>query len=198
MSGRRRGGSGRGVVTAFLALGCCLLAAPAAHADFDDLLDTVLGAATAGADVDLGGLPADSVDLGDLGAFQDPLAQLDQLFHDTPGPTDGTPEAPTDGTPDAPAEAGPGAPTDTTSDTPTGAEHHGESGNSNNLPSLPKFSIPSTGSGSGGSGGGGGGPGGSGGSNGSNGSNGSVTKTKANTSATNGIPTPVPEPASVP
>lgn len=178
MSGR---GSVRGVVTAFLTLGCCLLAAPTAHADFDDLLDTVLGAATAGADVDPGGLlPADTGDLGDLGVLQDPLAQLDQLFHDTPGAADatsahGTPDSPTDatpveGTPDG-AEHGSGAPS---GDTPGGAEHGSESSSSNNTPSLPKFSLPSTGNGSGGSGGG---PSGSSGSSAGNGAK------KANSSA---------------
>lgn len=181
MSGRRRGGSGRGVVTAFLALSCCLLAAPTAHADFDDLLDTVLGAASAGADVDPGGLPADA-DLGDLGVLQDPLGQLDQLFHDTPGSGDGTPEAPT--------AAGPDASTDHPSEPTTSGEHSGESSGSNHLPSLPKFSMPS--SGSGGSGGSGGGPGG-----GSGGSNTGATKTKANTSATSPA-APTPEPAPVP
>lgn len=178
MSGRRRGGTGQGVVTALLAaLGCCLLAAPAAHADFDDLLDTVLGAATA-ADVDLGGIPGDPGDLGDigdLGVLQDPLGQLDQLFHDTPSSADSTPDTPADGAPDTPADGTP----DGTPDGTGSAEHGSESGSSNNLPSIPKFSIPSTGSGSGGSGGGG-----SGGSGGGGGPAVGGAKTKANTSAT--------------
>lgn len=166
MSGR---GSVRGVVTAFLTLGCCLLAAPTAHADFDDLLDTVVGAATAGADVDPAGLlPADPGDLGDLGVLQDPLTQLDQLFHDAPGTADATPGY---GTPDSPTDATPA------DGTPGGAEHGSESDDSNNTPSLPKFSLPSTGNGSGGSGGSGGGPGGSGGSSAGNGAK------KANSSA---------------
>lgn len=130
MSSRRRGGSGIGVVAAAVALGCCL-SAPA-HADFDDLLDTVIGVADAGPG-DPGGLPADSGDLGSLGVLRDPLGQLDQLFHDTPGESDGTP-------------------------TDTDADHEGSG--SNNLPSVPKFGIPGTGNGSG-SGGGPGGSGGS-------------------------------------
>lgn len=181
MSGRRVGGWGRGVVAAVLALSSCLLAAPAAHADFDDLLDTLFGA---GVDVDPGALPADSADIGDLGVLQDPLSQLDQLFHDSPSSADGNPEE--SGEPAA------GAPTDGPSDSTAGGEHSGESGGSNNLPNLPKFSMP--GSGSGGSGGGpgggsGGGPGGSG------GSNPGTAKTKANTNGTGGAPvTPAPQP----
>src|SRR5690625_1312655 len=85
MSGRRRGGSVRGVVTALLALGCCLLSAPDAHADLDDLLDTVIGEAAAG--VEPGGLPADSGD-------------LDRVLQGAPG------AAPADGTADAPADDG--------------------------------------------------------------------------------------------
>ncbi|MDQ2627173.1 MAG: hypothetical protein M3Y90_09260, partial [Actinomycetota bacterium] len=123
MSGRRGGGSGRRVVTALLAVSCCLLAAPAAHADFDDLLDPLLGA---GADPDWGGLPPDSADIGDLGVLQDPLSQLDQLFHDSSSPADG------------PAESAPGAPTNDPSDSTEGDEHSSASGGSNNLPSLPK------------------------------------------------------------
>jgi len=137
MSGRRRGGSVRGVVTALLALGCCLLSAPDARADLDDLLDTVIGEAVAG--VDPGGLPADSGDLDVPGVLDDPLNGLDRVLQGTPG------AAPADGTADAPADAG----------------HEGGSGS---MPSVPKVSIPSTGSGSGGSGSGGSGSGGSGGS----------------------------------
>jgi hypothetical protein len=177
MSGRRRSGTGRGVVTAFLALGCCLLAAPAVHADFDDLLDTVLGAANA-TDVDLGAFPGDAGDLGnlgDLGVLQDPLGQLDQLFHDTPGSADGTSDAPVGATPDTH--------TDGTPDGTGSAEHDSDSGSSNHLPSVPKFSLPSNGSG-----GSGGGPGGSGGS---GSPAGGGAKTKANTSAT---PAAVPAP----
>ncbi|GFG71905.1 hypothetical protein MSEN_36250 [Mycolicibacter senuensis] len=154
------------------------MAAPAAHADFDDLLDPLLGA---GADPDWGGLPPDSADIGDLGVLQDPLSQLDQLFHDSSSPADG------------PAESAPGAPTNDPSDSTEGDEHSSASGGSNNLPSLPKFGMP--GSGSGGSGGGpgggsGGGPGGSG------GSNPGAAKTKANTSSAGGaaVVPPAPQP----
>lgn len=172
MSGRRRGGSGAGVVAAFLALGCCLLAAPTAHADFDDLLDGIFGAATAGADVDLGAIPAEPGDLGDLGGvLQDPLGQLDQLFHQGAGD---------DPTPDT---AGSGASSDGTPDTHTGADENEGGSSHNSLPSMPKFSLPS--SGSGGSGGGSGGSGGGGGG-------GGAPRTKSNTSATNAAPTPQP------
>lgn len=173
MSGRRRGGSRAGVVAAFLALGCCLLAAPTAQADFDDLLDSIVGAATAGADADPGALPADPGDLGDLGGvLQDPLGQLDQLFHQGAGddPTPDSPEASSDGTPDP----------------HTGAENEDGSSHSS-VPSLPKFSLPGSGSGSGGSGGGSGGSGGGG---------GGAPRTKSNASATNAVPTP--QPAAVP
>ncbi|BBX24262.1 hypothetical protein MTER_36730 [Mycolicibacter terrae] len=191
MSGR---GSVRGAVTAFVALGCCLLAAPTAHADFDDLLDTVLGAAAAGADLGPGEIPADPGDLGDLGVLQDPLGQLDQLFHETPGSVDadpayGAPDSPAHGAPDSPGDGGYGAPSGTT---PGGAEHNSEGEGSERLPSLPKFSIPSTGNGSGGSGGSGGGSGGSG------NSGSSAPRTKANAGATNGSTAPTPEPAAVP
>lgn len=194
MSGRRRGGSGVRVVTAVLALGCCLLAAPAAHADFDDLLDTVIGAAAAGTDVDLAGVPVDAVDFGDLGGvLQDPLGQLDQVLHDAPGYPDTPADTGTPGDTGAPAD---GAPADGSPETGTGAEHHSEDG-SGRLPSIPKFSMPSSGSGSGGNGGGSGGNGG-----GSGGSGGGAPRAKANTSATHGTPaatpTLLPEPAAVP
>lgn len=189
MSGRRHGGVGLATVTAVVALGCCLLSAPAAHADFDDLLDTIIGAASAGADVDLAGIPAGFGDIGDLGVLNDPLSQLDQLFHDAPGPAD----TPPDGTSDAPADGSPDAPAGATHDT---TEHSSEGGSSNSSSSLPKFSMPSTGSGSGGSGGGpGGGSGGSGGSGSPN-----AGARKANTSASNGTPTaaPAPQPEALP
>lgn len=194
MSGRRRGATGRGwkhsSVAALATLGCCLLSAPVANADFDDLLDVVLGAATAGPDLgDLGGIP------GDLGAFdvhdflQDPLAQLDQAFHDSPGqfglgePDSGSADASHDpGTaPDTTPDTTPDQGSGTTPDHGSGSdsEHDSSGGNSSNSPSLPKFSMPSGGNGGGGNGGGsGGGPGGSGGS-----GNG-ATKARANTSVT--------------
>lgn len=184
MSGRGRGGSGRGhrmaaargAVT-MLSVGFCLLTAPAAHADLDDLLDTVIGAASA---VDVADVPGDPVDLDASGVLQDPLTQLDQLFHDSPGQL-GSESAPADaGAPTDVGISGDGAPTNPgdTNSTPGGAEHDGSnSGNSSNTPSLPKFSMPSSGSGSGGSG-----SGGSGGGPGSSAAKGA--KTKANTSAT--------------
>lgn len=174
MSGRRRGGSGWGVtvVAAFAALGCCLLSAPTANADFDDLLDTVLGSAAAGADqLDLGGVPADlgGFDVHDV--LNDPLTQLDQVLHSNPGqPAGGEPES-------GPADTGHDTGTDTGHDTPGGS--------SGNSPSLPKFSMPSGGNGGGGSGGGPGGSGGSG--------NG-ATRTKANANATKDTAVPVPAP----
>ena len=124
--------------------GFCLLVAPAAHADLDDLLDMLIGAASAGPDpVDVADIPAGSVDLDASGVLQDPLAQLDQVLHDTDS----------------------GAPGDTTS-TPADGEHHtGNSENSNNPTSFPKLSMPSGGNGGGGSGGSGNGSGAPGGNN---------------------------------
>lgn len=190
MSGRRRGGSGRGPklgsIATFVALGCCLPSAPTAYADFDDLFDNVIGAAAAGAEqTDLAGVVGDPGDLGGLdihGVLNDPLAQLDQMFHTTP---DAPASAGPDAGPDAPA--GP----DGGNDANAGAEHSSEGGSSNNLPGLPKFSLPSTGSGSGGSGSGGS-PGGSGGGD-------SKPKPKVNASASNGNPAAAaPEAAAVP
>ncbi|MEB3031240.1 hypothetical protein [[Mycobacterium] nativiensis] len=187
MSGRRGGGAGRGwkhsSVAALAALGCCLLSAPTANADFDDLIDSVLGAATAGPDLsDVGGVPADLGTFDVQNVLNDPLAQLDQVFHDSPGqlglgePTSGpadtshgtgtTPDTPSGTTPDSGSGSG----------ATTGSEHQGSGGNSSNSPSLPKFSLPSGGNGGGGSGGGGNGGGGNGGGN-------NAAKTKSNTSA---------------
>ncbi|MEB3020466.1 hypothetical protein [[Mycobacterium] crassicus] len=191
MSGRRGGGAARGwkhsSVAALAALGCCLLSAPTANADFDDLIDSVLGAATAGPDLgDVGGVPADLGTFDVQNVLNDPLAQLDQVFHDSPGqlglgePTSGpadtghgtgtTPDTPTGTTPDSHPDSGSGS--------TTGSEHQGSGGNSSNSPSLPKFSLPSGGSGNGGSGGGGNGGGGGG-----NGGGNNATKTKSNSSA---------------
>ena len=176
MSGRRQGGAVWGVVTAFLALGCCLLSAPAAHADLDDLFDTVIGAADG---ADPGAIPDGSADLADLGVLNDPLAQLDQVFHETPGPAAATPGG-------VPMDAGSGVPTGGTPDSAPGTEHGDDGGSSHNLPNVPKFSMP--GSGSGGSGGSGGGPGGSGGS----GNPAGATKARTTTSAT-GAPLAPPQ-----
>ncbi|UVO13720.1 hypothetical protein NM962_06455 [Mycobacterium sp. SVM_VP21] len=143
--------------------GFCLLVAPAAHADLDDLLDTLIGAVSAGPDpVDVADIPAGSLDLDASGVLQDPLAQLDQVLHDAPGQF--SPEPATAGTP---AETNPGTPADTdsgapggTTPTPTDGEHHtGNSENSNNSNSFPKLSMPSGGNGGGGSGGSGNGAG---------------------------------------
>lgn len=152
--------------------GLCLLLAPAAHADLDDLLDTVIGAASAAADpVDAVGIPDGSVDLDASGVLQDPLVQLDQLLHGSSGQAE--PE-PAGTNPDTSADANQGTPADT-SGTSTGAEHQsGNSENSNNSTSFPKLSMPSGGSGGSGSGGSGNG-GGSGGQAGN--------RTKSNTSA---------------
>ena len=163
MSGRRRDGSGRGrrVATArgtatVLSVGICLFAAPAAHADLEDLLDAVIGAASAGADpVDVADLAGSPVDLDASGVLQDPLAQLDQLFHDTAGQSAPAAEgAPADtANPGDTTPASPGQ--DTTHD---GAEHAGNnSDNSSNPGGFPKLGMPG-----GGNGGSGGGPGGSG------------------------------------
>lgn len=198
MNGHRRGGSGPGLkhssVAALVALGCCLLSAPAANADFDDLLDTVLAAATAGPDpADLAGIPGDLGGFGDFdvhGVLDDPLAQLDQALHGAPGqlglgepdsgPADTTHDTGTtpDTTPGATPDAGSG------SGSTTGSEHGTSGGSSANSPSLPKFSMPS-----GGNGGSGGGPGGSGGSSGNG-----ATKTKANAGATKDALAPVATP----
>ncbi|MGV0748920.1 hypothetical protein [Mycolicibacter minnesotensis] len=149
-----------------------------AHADLDDLLDTVIGAVSAGPDpVDIADLPAGSLDLDASGVLQDPLAQLDQLLHGEPGQlspepaTAGTPAEATSGTP---PDTNSGAPGDTNS-TPGNGEHQaGNSENSNNPTNFPKFSMPGGGNGGGGSGGGGNGSGAPGANN---------TKTKSNTSA---------------
>ncbi|MEO6794408.1 MAG: hypothetical protein ABI253_14760 [Mycobacterium sp.] len=180
MSGRRRGGSGRGLITAVVALGCCLLSAPTAHADLDDLFDTVIGGAAAGTDqVDLADVPGDPGDFGGLdihGVLDDPLTQLDQVLHGAPGQL-GSEPAPVDSAPGAATGAAPGA------------ERPAESGSSGGAPSLPKFSLPNAPSGgSGGSGGGGSGGGDT------------KPKPKVNTSASNGNPATLaaPEPAAVP
>lgn len=177
MSGPRRGGSGRGqraaarVTATVVSAGLCLLVAPAAHADLDDLLDTVIGAASAGPDpVDVVDIPAGSVDLDASGVLQDPLAQLDQVLHGAPGQL--SPEPATAGTP---TEANSDSPSDTTPAPANGEHQTGNSENSNNSSSFPKLSMPSGGNGGGGSGGGGNGSGAPGGNN---------NKTKANTSAT--------------
>ncbi|WP_231383941.1 hypothetical protein [Mycobacterium sp. UM_WGJ] len=176
MSGPRGGGLSRGqraaarVTATIVSAGFCLLVAPAAHADLEDLLDIVIGAASAGPDpVDVADLPAGSVDLAASGVLQDPLAELDQLLHGEPGQL----------SPEPATESSPGTPTDTnsgdTTPTPANGEHHtGDSENSNNSTSFPKLSMPSGGNGGGGSGGGGNGSGAQGGNN---------TKTKSNTSA---------------
>ncbi|WP_409436182.1 hypothetical protein [Mycobacterium sp. SMC-14] len=184
MSGPRGGGLGRGqravarVTATIVSAGFCLLVAPAAHADLDDLLDTLIGAASAGPDpVDVADIPAGSLDLDASGVLQDPLAQLDQVLHDAPGQF--SPEPATAG---SPAEVNPGAPSDTdsgapgeTTPTPADGEHHtGNSENSNNPTSFPKLSMPSGGNGGGGSGGSGNGSGAPGGNN---------NKVKSNTSA---------------
>jgi len=178
-------------VAALVALGCCLLSTPAANADFDDLLDTVLGAATVGPDPgDLAGIPADLGAIGDFdvhGVLEDPLAQLEQVLHGTPGqlvlgepesgpadPThdpDTTPEPTHD--PDTTPGAGSGA---------TGSEQGNSGGGSGNSASLPKFSMPGSGSGGGGNGGGG--------SGGSGGSGNGTARSKANAGATKSNATP--------
>lgn len=200
MSGRRRGGAGPGwkhsSVAALAALGCCLLSAPTANADFDDLLDTVLGAATAGPDLgDVGGVPADLGSFDVQNVLNDPLAQLDQVFHGSTGqlglgePASGPADTSHDTgtTPDTPAGTTPE--TGSGSGATTGSEQTGSGGNSSNSSSLPKFSLPSGGNGGGGSGGGGNGGGG-------NGAGNNAAKTKSNTSGTNAGPTP--QPAAVP
>lgn len=158
-----------------LSAGLCLFAAPAAHADFDDLLDTVIGAATAGTDqlADVADIPGSAVDLDMSSVLQDPLAQLDQLFHE-PAAAGASADA------DTSADTGSAAPGDTDSGTSTGEQNDENSGNSLN---LPKLSMPSGGNGSGGNGGGSGGNGGGSGGNGS-GPASHGAKAKANTSAT--------------
>lgn len=197
MSGRRRGGSGRGLkhssVAALVTLGCCLLSAPTANADFDDLIDTVLAAATTGPDpADLAGIPGGFGDFDVNSVLDDPLAQLDQVLHGAPGqlglgepesaPADTThdPDTPPDTTHDSGTTPGttPGAGSGAT----TGSEHGTSSGSSGNSPSLPKFSMPSSGSGGGGNGGGG--------SGGSGGSGNGATKSKANAGASKSSATP--------
>lgn len=175
-------GSGRAVVAALATLGCCLLTAPAANADFEDLLDPFFGAVSVGPDLGDAGA-VDLPEVSDVSSvLNDPLAQLEQLFHDSPGP--------------AGAEEHASAPSDTGHDNSPGSGHSTsdtDSGNSssNNSSSLPKFSMPSGGNGGGGSGGGGNGAGGSGG--GGNGGGGNPgnggAKTKSNTSR----PGPAPE-----
>lgn len=156
------------VAVTMLSAGLCLFAAPAAHADFDDLLDTVIGAATAGTDqlADVADIPGSAVDLDVSSVLQDPLAQLDQLFHE-PAAAGASADA------DTSAGDGSAAPGDTDSGTSTGDQNDENSGNSLN---LPKLSMPSGGNGSGGNGGGSGGNGGGPASHGA--------KAKANTSAT--------------
>lgn len=92
MSDRRRGGSGPGTplrravgacgaVTTFLAFGFC---SPAAHADFDDLLEPIITAAAAGLDQAGTAFSAFSPDdlvagATDFGSFADPFGQIDKL-----------------------------------------------------------------------------------------------------------------------
>jgi len=157
--------------------GFCLLVAPVAHADLEDILDMVIGTAGVGPDpVDVVDLPAGSVDLDASGVLQDPLAQLDQVLHGEPGqlsPEPATAGTPAEADPDTPSGTHSGAPGDT-NPTPSNGEHQaGNSENSTNSNSFPKLSMPSGGNG-GGSGGGGNGSGAPGGNN---------TKTKSNTSA---------------
>lgn len=184
MSGPRGGALGRAqraaarVTATIVSAGFCLLVAPVAHADLDDLLDTVIGAASAGPDpVDIADLPAGSLDLDASGVLQDPLAQLDQLLHGEPGqlsPEPATAGTPAEATPGTPPDANSGTPGDTNS-TPGNGEHQaGNSENSNNPTNFPKFSMPGGGNGGGGSGGGGNGSGAPGANN---------TKAKSNTSA---------------
>ena len=188
MSGPRGGGLGRGqraaarVTATIVSAGFCLLVAPAAHADLDDLLDTVIGAVSVdAAPIDVADIPAGPVDLAASGVLQDPLAQLDQVLHDAPGqsgPEAVTAGAPTQTNPDSPSDTNPGAPGDTTP-TPANGEHQpGNSENSNNSTGFPKLSMPSGGNGGGGSGGGSGGGG-----NGSGATAGANKQAKANTSA---------------
>ena len=165
-------GSGRVVVAALATLGCCLLCAPAANADFEDLLDPFFGAALAGPDLgDTGAV--DLPEVADVNSvLNDPLAQLEQLFHDSPGQTDEHASTPTDTGHD-----------DTTGSGNGNADNHSGDASSANSSSLPKFSMPSGGSGGGGSGGGGSGGGGSGGGGNGGGNPGnSGAKTKSNTS----------------
>lgn len=159
MSGRRRGGSGRGVAAAVLALSCCLLSAPAANADFDDLFDIVFGAA-GGVDVDPGDLPLDPGGFDVSQVLQDPLAQLDQLFHDAPGEPDAGSAAdpgPGDHTgSDSDGEATP--PADNTGAPSGSPRHDGNSENSNSTSNFPKMPGGGGGNGGGGNGGGSGSP----------------------------------------
>lgn len=209
MRGPRRGGSGRGlraparVTAAMVSAGFCLLAAPAAHADFEDLIDTLIGAASAGP-IDVADIPSGSMDLDAAGVLQDPLAQLDQVLHgspDQPSPEPATAGASTETNPDAPSDTNSGTTGDATP-TPAGSGHQGgnsggsgnsgssansgssgssgSSGNSNNSTSFPKFSMPSGGSGGSGGSGNGGGSGGSGSGSGAPGGN---NKSKPNTRA---------------
>ncbi|MEB3062383.1 hypothetical protein [[Mycobacterium] zoologicum] len=161
-------GSGRVVVAALATLGCCLLTAPAASADFEDLFDPFFGVASAGPDLGDAGA-VDVPEVADVNSvLNDPLAQLDQLFHSSPAPSGADEQA--------------SARADSHDDT-TGSGHSNSddsnNSSSNNSSSLPKFSMPSGGNGGGGSGGGGNGGGGNGG--GGNPGNGGA-KTKSNTS----------------
>ncbi|WP_234821447.1 hypothetical protein [Mycolicibacter virginiensis] len=184
MSGPRGGALGRlqraaaRTTATIVFAGFCLLVAPAAHADFEDLLDTVIGAASTGPDpVDIADLPAGSLDLDASGVLQDPLAQLDQVLHGEPGqliPEPATAGTPAESNPGDPSDTNSGAPGDTTPNPGNGEHQAGNSENSNNPTSFPKFSMPGGGNGGGGSGGGGNGSGAPGANN---------AKTKSNTSA---------------
>lgn len=128
----RRVMTARGAVTALLSVGICLFAAPVAHADIEDLLDTDIGPASAEAP----GAPGDPAALDASGVLQDPLAQLAQLFRSAPAESGSEPR--------------PAAKPDE-DDTPT---YEQDDSSSDNSLKFPKVSLPSSGNGSGGNGGG--------------------------------------------